>query len=383
MESECHLRSVQRRGWSDAYLSSIARVPILDEGALRAVFDEIAAVLVERGVHFLQERIYGLCSHQDAILAARSRAFEARGLAVDVKPTFIEGAPCIGGLLAGAQIIGVVPETPAIRVGTVLHEGTPAGRELHLPGHRMLFFSGVTGFDPARERSVTDQADRMFANARSLVRSQGLSPTDIARTWIYMPRILDWYGEFNRRRTACFKDFGIIGGDSRGTLPASTGIQGRRTEGEECFMDLLAISSDGTDGPRATPMHNARQNEAYAYGSSFSRGMAVAVDDRPTLYLSGTASIDAHGRTVHHGDEQGQVMETLLDIASLLEGQNAGLRDIHQATAYCKGMSDYRAFERIVDHLDMRHIPFVPVLADVCRDELLFEIDSIAVTRSP
>ncbi len=37
------------------------------------------------------------------------------------------------------------------------------------------------------------------------------------------------------------------------------------------------------------------------------------------------------------------------------------------------------AFERIVDHLDMKDIPFVPVLADVCRDELLFEMDSVAV----
>jgi hypothetical protein len=36
-------------------------------------------------------------------------------------------------------------------------------------------------------------------------------------------------------------------------------------------------------------------------------------------------------------------------------------------------------FRDIIKYLGLNEIPFVPVYADVCRDNLLFEIDGIAV----
>lgn len=372
-------KTVKRSGFTDAYLTTVATSPITDEAQLNDVFEQVAAAIAEDRAALLQEKVYGLCSAQRAILAARARAFEKHGLDLECPPTFIEGAPCIGGLLAGVQTIGVVCESTATAVKTIRVRGTPVGRELSTGGCRMLFYAGVSGFDPQAQRNVTEQAGAMFENVRALLADQGLSCKHIVRTWIYMARLLDWYGEFNRVRTSSYRRFGIIGSDGNSMLPASTGIQGRRTEGEECFMDVLAIASGDTERYATAQMRNARQNEAHEYGSSFSRGMAVGNGDHPTLWVSGTASINAQGKTVHHGDEQNQVMETMLAIAALLEGQGSRLRDICQATAYCKGHGDYRAFERIVDHLDMKDIPFVPVLADVCRDELLFEIDSVAV----
>jgi enamine deaminase RidA (YjgF/YER057c/UK114 family) len=144
-------------------------------------------------------------------------------------------------------------------------------------------------------------------------------------------------------------------------------------------MDLLAVESDRAEHSGGVVMHNSRQNEASEYGSSFSRGMILATDDRPTCWVSGTASIDGQGRTVHHGDAQSQVLETLLDVAALLETHGTKLRDICHATAYCKREEDYRAFARIIKHLHLDEVPFVPMIADVCRDELLFELDAVAV----
>ena len=148
-------------------------------------------------------------------------------------------------------------------------------------------------------------------------------------------------------------------------------------------MDLLAIESTSGSAPVAMPMQNGRQNEASEYGSSFSRGMAVYSDAPPTLYVSGTASIDAAGRTVYRDDAQGQIVETLMNVAALLEVHAATLHDIRQATAYCKDERTYRVFERVVSLLGLTGVPFVPVLADVCRDELLFEIDCVAVAATP
>ncbi|MFH2008461.1 MAG: hypothetical protein ABI333_17880 [bacterium] len=357
----------------------VARSPIPDEVTLRDFFEEVAAVAVKKGISVLQEKVYGSCADLEMILNARSVAYEKQGLKLEVPPTFIEGAPCIGGLLAGVQIIGVECHSEEARVETIRYRGAPVGHELRLPGCRKLFYTGVSGFDLGADRNVTEQCGAMFDTAEAMLQDQGLSSKDIVRTWIYMARLLDWYGEFNRVRTSCFTRYGILNNDGRGVLPASTGIQGKRIAGEEIFMDVLAIRSDDAERYQATPMCNVRQNEAYDYGSSFSRGMAVAFDGKPELWVSGTASINDEGKTVHHGDEQNQVVETVLAIAALLEGQGSRLRDICQATAYCKSDCDYQAFERIVDYLDMKDIPFVPVLADVCRDELLFEIDSVAV----
>lgn len=379
MNTQYYVKTIPREGWDDVYLTTVARSPLTDEASVERLFQSLAKTASDGGISFLQEKIYGVCAEMETILHIRARVYDERGLQAP-PPTFIEGVPCVGGLVAGVQIIGVVPRSDEVRVHTLTHDDAVVGRELRTPSHRMLFFTAVSGFEAGSELSVTEQAARMFERTRTLLAAHDLSPKHIVRTWIYMARILDWYGEFNRVRTRYFREFGIIDGDSFGVLPASTGIQGKRLEGEECFMDVLAVAADEASA-NATPMNNARQNEAYDYGSSFSRGMAVGPDDQPTLYISGTASIDTRGHTIHHGDEQGQVMETLLDIASLLDSKDARLRDIMHATAYCKGESDYRAFERIRDHLDMKDIPFVPVLADVCRDELLFEVDSVAVPR--
>ena len=144
-------------------------------------------------------------------------------------------------------------------------------------------------------------------------------------------------------------------------------------------MDVFALQRKDGLKDDIEPMRNTEQNEAYEYGSSFCRGMAVGHDGPPALYVSGTASINTRGQTVYHGDHQGQVAETLLDIHALLETCGAGFRDVCQATAYCKGEHDYDQFRRFLRFMDWTDMPVIPVYADVCRDELLFEMDAIGI----
>jgi enamine deaminase RidA (YjgF/YER057c/UK114 family) len=385
MKPQSYRHVVPRAGRYDVYVTCVASSPISDGVALGEFFDEVAAAAGGDGMKVLQGKIYGLCARRGAILQAAQSAFEHRGLDPDFPTTFLEGAPCGGGVLAGAQIVGTIPAAHMerrVEVDTIRHQGTVVGRSMRAAGYRMVFLSGITGGDSSHE-SAAVQAQQMFRNAAALLQRQDLSPRHIIRTWIYLPHLLRWYGEFNRVRTACFRELGIIDDHGKGLLPASTGIQGERADGEECFMDLLAIESMSGSAPVAIPMRNVRQNEASEYGSSFSRGMAVYTDAPPTLYVSGTASIDPSGRTVYHGDPQGQIVETLLNVAALLDVHAATLRDIRQATAYCKDERTYRVFERVVSLLGLTGVPFVPVIADVCRDELLFEIDCIAVAAAP
>lgn len=373
-------RIVQHSQWHDVYLTGVAQTAVVDSSELDAIFDELAMTVARERAVVVQEKIFAVCAHAPAILASRAAAFARHGISCEVEPTFIEGAPCVGGIFAGAQVAAVAAKSTDVSVQTVLYEEQPVGREIMFPTRRAIFLAGVSGLAADSHACVAVQAEHMFRHTQALLAQQDYRPTDIVRTWIYVPRLLDWYGEFNRVRTACFQDFGLVGNGA--ILPASTGIQGKRRNGEECFMDVLAMRPNNKQAPGARPMHNTRQNEAYEYGSSFSRGMVVATGGLPTLYVSGTASIDTSGKTIYHDDQQGQVMETLLSIAALLEGQNAKLRDICHATAFCKGEADYHAFHRVIKHLDMDGIPFVSVFADVCRDELLFEVDSLAVAQT-
>ncbi|MHC4606044.1 MAG: RidA family protein [Planctomycetota bacterium] len=348
------------------FLTSVPSGPVEDASGIREFFAETAKRVEAEGIHVLQEKIYGVRERMEEILGGREG---------DVPATFIEGTPCIGGCLAGLQITGIVPRAKDVACRTLYAEGTPVGRSVAANGTSMLFLSGVSGLDGRRSSGAPEQAGRMFRAAREMVEAEGYSVTDIARTWIYLPRILEWYGEFNRVRAECFQEFGLIEGKRVRYLPASTGIQGRRAPDEECFMDVLVVGS--ADATR--PMKNPRQNEAFEYGSFFSRGSVVPLPGPATLYLSGTASIDTAGRTVCVGDARAQVRYTLKNVASLLGTEGAGLGTICQATAFCKDAESWKAFAEERAAQGLEGLPVVSVFADVCRDDLLFEMEAVAV----
>jgi enamine deaminase RidA (YjgF/YER057c/UK114 family) len=126
-------------------------------------------------------------------------------------------------------------------------------------------------------------------------------------------------------------------------------------------------------------LHNRRQNEATEYGSSFARAMEVELGDARYVFASGTAAIDDRGRTLHVGDFEAQARYTLEAVAALLEGAGGRLADIGQATAFLKRPADAKAFEHVVERSSLGGVPLVTAVADICRPDLLFEIDATAV----
>ncbi len=64
-------------------------------------------------------------------------------------------------------------------------------------------------------------------------------------------------------------------------------------------------------------------NEAHAYAkpSSFSRGMRIDLGELAILLISGTASIDERGNSVHIGDFRAQMRRTLHNITGLLAAE--------------------------------------------------------------
>jgi enamine deaminase RidA (YjgF/YER057c/UK114 family) len=131
-------------------------------------------------------------------------------------------------------------------------------------------------------------------------------------------------------------------------------------------------------------------NEAYDYAlpSSFSRGLSVTVEaGQRILWLSGTASIDEAGRTIHVGDFRAQLWRTYRNLTRLLEAEGANWSDIVRTSCYLRDIErDYDEFNK-VRTLFFRCMAVDPVPAStgiqarLCRNDLLIEIEAFAIVK--
>ncbi|MDK1020023.1 MAG: RidA family protein [Candidatus Hydrogenedentes bacterium] len=373
---------VERDSCTEFYLTGSIAMDYAKDSSTNALFSELADILARDGIQVIQEKVYGLRTAKEAIMKARDAALAEHGLDPALPVTFLEGKPARHGDFAGFQLWGVVPNPGKdVQVTTVKNSLGGSGRCLAGEGFRLFYFPMINGArsDGALPDCVTGQTDQMFQNASATLSAHNLTFKDVPRTWIYLARILDWYGEFNRVRTEHFEKVGLRRGDPETVFPASTGIQGQSHD-EECVMDILALENLEEGAVELTPIREtSRQNQAFAYGSAFSRAMSVKREGVNTVYVSGTASINAKGETLYQGDAEAQSVETLLSIGALLEDQGGSLQNICQATLFCKDRESFEAYERVARQLNVPHFPTVSVIADVCRHDLSIEIEATAV----
>jgi enamine deaminase RidA (YjgF/YER057c/UK114 family) len=130
-------------------------------------------------------------------------------------------------------------------------------------------------------------------------------------------------------------------------------------------------------------------NEAFCYArpSSFSRGMRIDLNGLVILLISGTASVDENGESVHIGDVRAQCRRTFYNISKLLESEGATWKDIVRTTCYLRDIDrDYAVFneERTAFYRAQGLDPLpasTGIQAKLCRPELLVEIEAIAMFR--
>lgn len=169
------------------------------------------------------------------------------------------------------------------------------------------------------------------------------------------------------------------------------------------LVRLGAIAGDGTPLPYAVPVTaRARPtlpkqavsapsvlNEAYAYArpSSFTRALSFPIGDVTILLVSGTASVDERGETLHVGDFRAQCWRTYRNISTLLASAGMTWHDIVRTTCYLRDIErDYRDFNEVrtafFGWLGLDPLPAsTGIQARLCRDDLLVEIEAIAVAR--
>jgi len=211
---------------------------------------------------------------------------------------------------------------------------------------------------------------------------------NLLRIWHYVPDIhldehaLERYKRFSLGRHEAFVAKGrAIVSDA----PAASAVGKRSGNTVICF---LAAKRPGI------PIENPRQVSAYSYpaqygprGPTFSRALFTTWDDLGQLYISGTAAIFGH-LSQHEGDAGAQAGETIINLRSVMDEARAhGLVDASQDAGllfkvYLR-QPEYRAIVETQLREAFGTAPSIIYLqADICRRELLLEIEVVCTTGS-
>jgi len=370
---------VTQAGMDQVFLVASVRGPAGPLHATRESYTRIAEVLGKQNLKIVHERIFGSLSVKHEVMSARKQAFCACGVSPERSVTYIEGKPTWGEGFAGIIIRAVSAE----KVWTIRDRDIPCGQGWILNGITYMALQDIRASfnNSLKTERKQGQARLMIERAEKILRENGASYGDVVRTWFYLSDILGWYAAFNKVRNEKYGEFGIMPGpeDIKLFLPASTGIQGESPSGGACTMDLIAVLKSEQCTRK---LSNPTQLDAFRYGSAFVRASVVKNGDADIIYVSGTAAIDEHGVSLYPGNIRAQIDCTFDKVQTLLEQEGAKLQDICAATVFVKQPQFSEIFYERASARGLDDFPCVCIVADVCRDELLFEMDAEAVAKT-
>ncbi|MDR2116373.1 MAG: hypothetical protein LBP87_08325 [Planctomycetaceae bacterium] len=250
----------------------------------------------------------------------------------------------------------------------------------------------------AYERSLA-----AFQRLGRQLEQNGFCLGQIVRTWIYQGHLVlpegktQRYKELNRARTDFFKGVEFLKdylplGYCGGVYPASTGIG---ADDVDVVIGAIAVSANRKDFT-AVPLENPNQTSAFDYGAvyspqspKFSRAMALAIPNSCFIFVSGTASITESESRFPENPEK-QTEQTLDNIAALIDGKNlekhgisgfvSDLSHLKCARVYVKRPNELAIIKSVCDKR-LKNIPILYTIADVCRPELLVEIEGFVVVN--
>jgi len=310
--------------------------------------------------------------------------------------SYVPQPPCDGKLLS-IEAHGVRPGRCEIEIERV-------SEQLVMLRHDGLTWAYCTLVVPGTSTAgAYESTANTLRRIRSLLHGRGVRFDQVIRTWFYLGGIVapegttQRYKELNRARADFYKDIPFLGDyqqESRPgpAFPASTGIG---AEGRDLTARAIALATD-RDDIIATALENPRQTSAYDYARSyslqspkFSRAMALSYGPDMTIFISGTASITS-SESRHFGDPVAQTHETLDNIEALISEDNLGrhglpgfgssLEGLGQVRVYIKRIEDYHKILAVCAQR-LGGVPAIYTTTDVCRPELLVEIEGVAFSR--
>ncbi len=200
-----------------------------------------------------------------------------------------------------------------------------------------------------------------------------------------MPGHLDRYMVFNAGRYDAYTERYGPQSITSGTCHAIGTASAVGITGSDLSIHCLAMDRPGT------PLENPRQTSAWRYSARygplppcFSRATIVPLRGRPHLLIGGTASVVGEDSR-HAGNLEGQLDETLLNMESLVRTASGGageqpsaLEHLIDLRVYLTSAKEAEAVRRTLSQRCPHVRTLDIVVAQVCRRELLVEIEGVA-----
>jgi hypothetical protein len=241
----------------------------------------------------------------------------------------------------------------------------------------------------AGDDACSTNASAAFRSMNELLAGSGFKLHTVIRQWNYIERILGFdenrqrYQEFNNVRSEFYgSHFNETG------FPAATGI-GIKYGG--VIIEFIAVKAAEAINK---PLNNQEQVAAHEYSSEvlagemnhhkstpkFERARYFELFGQKQLFISGTASIRGE-KTTGRGNPEEQTRITIENIQHLYSGSMLKLLtpepvkpSYGHARVYLKNREDFRVVKKTFKAY-YGSLPVVYLIADICRDDLLVEIE--------
>ena len=259
----------------------------------------------------------------------------------------------------------------------------------------IIFIEGIVASN--FEHSVESQSREVFSKLDNILSVHDFTVNDIVRQWNYIGDIVGSragkqnYQEFNDARTAYYSS-----GCWQNGYPAATGI-GTSSDG----IIVGAIAFKSSVGRGIYPIDNPLQVAAHIYSKDvlidchkdaikstpkFERAKVIATSHGACCFVSGTAAIRGE-QSVCHTNATEQTILTIENIAHLISKENLErfncppyTLQYQQLQVFIKNAEDYAEVEAIVTKA-YPELDVIYTVADVCRSELLVEIEGILISQ--
>ncbi len=254
----------------------------------------------------------------------------------------------------------------------------------------------LSGMKVDSSENINSQGNAIFSVLDEILKKEGMKPESIIRQWNYIPKIVDFdgdfqhYQQFNDSRSLFYQKSRWANG-----YPAATGIG---TEFGPLVIDVIAMQ--GHDDEFA--IKNPRQIDAHVYSEQvllgeddlylkqkstpkFERAKLIVDQDTSVVFVSGTAAIIGE-ESLSINDAAKQTILTFENIESLVDHENLNGYKMFEASkidamrVYIKNEENFKTIKNICEER-YPSIPFIYLLSDVCRDELLVEIEAFGYCK--
>ncbi|MGE5447238.1 MAG: Rid family hydrolase, partial [Bacteroidales bacterium] len=252
--------------------------------------------------------------------------------------------------------------------------------------------------------NIFQQSVDAFEQLQAILKHEKMQWSDIIRQWNYIEQITacetngslesQHYQIFNDVRTKYYNQSTFEHG-----FPAATGIG---TDFGGICIDFIALRFN--DESKVIGLKNPVQIDAYDYSSQvlaennlmsdfcrttpkFERAKVLVTPQGQWIFVSGTAAITGETSRMDHTVEQQTelTIENILNLVSWENLQHHGVKKGNEVKIdYLRAYVKYQKDIPQVMGICKKHFPGIPiacVVADVCRPELLVEIEGIAVIK--